>query len=94
MLYDSFFFLWFKQTQHISTCKPRKFDIIELADGQDGWKIETRKRLTGKLKGSTYKVYISPSSCKYYALTKAQDNGFKATDANDGRKNRRKKKTT
>lgn len=74
------------------TCKPRKFEVIELAGGQDGWKIETRKRLSGKLKGNTYKVFISPNDAKYYALTKAQENGFKPDDTTDGRKRRRNQK--
>ena len=69
----------------------RKFEVVEVADCQDGWKIETRKRLTGKLRGNTYKVFIDGSGSKCYSLSKAVENGFKADGTVDGRKNRHKK---
>ena len=66
--------------------------MIATADVQDGWKIETRKRMSGKLKGSTYKVFLAPSGAKYYSMAKAvQDGGFKRTLSCDGRMKRRKK---
>ena len=49
--------------------------------------------MSGKLKGSLYKVYISPSETKYYSLSKAiSEGGFKHDGASDGRKTRHKKK--
>lgn len=53
---------------------------------QDSWKIEVRKRLSGKLKGNLYKVYISPKGAKFYSRSKAIEQGFAADDAQDGRK--------
>lgn len=32
--------------------------------------------MSGKLKGTTYKVFISPDSTKYYSLKKAMESGF------------------
>ena len=49
-----------------------------------------RKRLSGKLRGNLYKVYISPDGAKHYSLSKAKDNGFPA-DEGDGRKGRKKR---
>ena len=76
-----------------STCKPtlRKFEVIATADAQDGWQIETRKRLSGKMKNYTYKVFIDPHGTKYYSLAKAVQVGFKASAADDGRKTRHQK---
>ena len=64
---------------------------------QDSWKIEVRKRLSGKLKGNLYKVYISPKGAKFYSRSKATEQGFAADDAQDGRKKKKpcaKKKGT
>ena len=74
-----------------SVVELRKFEVIELADAQDGWKIETRRRMSGKMKGQNYKVYISPDGTKYYSLTQACKNGFQASAEHDGRTTRRKK---
>ena len=61
-------------------------------DSQDGWKIETRKRLSGKLKGGEYKVFISPCGTKYYSMAKAiAQGGLKRSDSKDGRKNKKGK---
>ena len=55
--------------------------------------METRKRMSGKLKGGLYKVYISPDSVKYYSLNKAiSEGGFQGQASTDGRRTRRKKK--
>ena len=56
---------------------------------QDSWKIEVRKRLSGKLMGNLYKVYISPNGAKFYSRSKAIEQGFASDDAQDGRKNKR-----
>ena len=48
-------------------------------------------RLTGKLKGGTYKVFISKDGTKYYSLCQAIKHGFKSDGTTDGRKNRKKK---
>ena len=68
----------------------RKFEVVEIADCQDGWKVETRKRLTGKLRGNTYKVFVDGDGSKFYSLSKALKNGFKADGTVDGRKTRHK----
>ncbi len=49
--------------------------------------------MSGKLKNSTYKVYIAPgdSGTKYYSMSKAVEAGFKADESHDGRKKRGKK---
>lgn len=52
--------------------------------------METRKRLTGKQKGNTYKVFISKDGGKFYSLTKAKEQGFKDEGICDGRKTRHK----
>ena len=54
--------------------------------------MEVRKRLSGKLVGNLYKVYVSPNDAKYYSLAKAIANGFKAEWSQDGRKKRAKVK--
>ncbi len=54
--------------------------------------MEVRKRLSGKLMGNLYKVYVSPNDAKYYSLAKAVANGFKAEWSQDGRKKRAKVK--
>ena len=48
--------------------------------------------MSGKLSGSTYKVFVSPSGVKYYSLSKAEnEGGFKKTESFvDGRTTRRK----
>ena len=50
-------------------------DTIE--NVQDGWKVETRIRMSGKLKGHEYRAYKSPSGLTYFSLKQAQLNGFK-----------------
>lgn len=55
--------------------------------------MEVRKRLSGKLKGNLYKVFVSPNDSKYYSLAKAVENGFKAEWSQDGRKKKRAKVT-
>lgn len=72
----------------------RKFEVIAIrATGQDGWKIETRKRVSGKLMGQEYKVFIAPDGTKHYSLTSAANKGgFKRTKSMDGRTARHKKK--
>lgn len=55
------------------------------------WTIETRRRLTGKLKGHTYKVYIDSEGRKEYSLPKAKAKGFDGSDeVPDGRTKRGK----
>ena len=68
----------------------RKYEVIDRSE-QDGWTIETRKRMSGKLKGGTYKVFIEPSGVKHYSANKAKLAGFKGSRACDGRKKRGKK---
>lgn len=51
-----------------------------------------RKRMSGKLKGNVYKVYIDSEGNKYYSLKKAADNGFVVVDGlGDGRTKKSKK---
>ena len=47
--------------------------------------------MTGKLRGNTYKVFIDGAGSKFYSLSKALENGFKADGSLDGRKTRHKK---
>lgn len=72
----------------------RKYELIHAEEQECGWRIETRKRLSGKLKNNTYKVYISKEGVKYYSLAKAtRDGGFQGADGvSDGRKKRAKRK--
>ena len=73
----------------------RKYEVVSVVNGQDGWKIEERKRQSGKLLGQCYKVFISPTDVKYYSLAKAiKDGGFKPSDTSeiDGRKRGKNKK--
>lgn len=49
---------------------------------QDNWQVETRRRNSGKLAGSVYKVWTSPQGTKYYSLNKAKAAGFDAVEAN------------
>ena len=63
----------------------RKFEVVETIDLAQDWTIEVRKRLSGKLAGNTYKVFIAPDKNKFYSLAKARANGFAATDYVDGR---------
>ena len=71
---------------------PSKFEVVQIDTVQD-WKIEVRRRLTGKLKGHTYKVFIDSNGQKFYSLAKAKkDGGFQHADAIDGRKTRHAKK--
>lgn len=68
----------------------RKFEIFRTIDGQDGWKIEWRKRMSGKLKGNLYKVFLSPTGGKHYSLKDAKAQGFKGGPELDGRRKRKK----
>ena len=54
----------------------RKYEIVQTTR-QDQWEVQTRKRKSGKLCGSLYKVWTSPNGTKYYSLKKAKDAGFK-----------------
>ena len=56
---------------------PRKYEVVHLEQNrQDKWTVETRSRKSGKLEGSTYKVWTSPNGSKYYSLKKAIEGGF------------------
>lgn len=68
----------------------RKYDLVERSDKQDGWVLEIRKRMSGKLKGSTYKVFIAPDGGKHYSAPAAEKAGFKRTKSCDGRKKTKK----
>ena len=61
-------------------------------EGSEGWQVEMRKRLTGKLKGQLYKVFVSPTGTKFYSLTKAKEAGLKGKSIPDGRTKKAKKK--
>lgn len=50
--------------------------MVDVVPAQDGWKIETRKRLAGKSEGSTYKVFIDPNQKPWYSKSTAVKNGF------------------
>ena len=75
----------------IPTIPLRKYEVVETLTTPQDWKIETRKRLTGKLKGQEYKVFVDPEGCKHYSFSKAQQAGFDG-ECPDGRKKRAKAK--
>ncbi|CAJ1459461.1 unnamed protein product [Effrenium voratum] len=56
------------------SCKKSSVDCVQ---SKDGWKVETRKRMSGKLANSLYKVYIGPDERQYYSHAKARLAGFK-----------------
>ena len=57
---------------------PRKYAIVRLEQNrQDGWTVEIRLRQSGKLVGSEYKVFKSPTGTTYYSKAKAVKDGFK-----------------
>ena len=70
----------------------RKYEVIELLEFPQEWKVETRKRLSGKLKGGLYKVFINGEGRKFYSLTEAVKSGFSPPEGFivDARKNRAK----
>ena len=87
-------FVFFCLSNSVTTLTLRKFEVVESISLQD-WKVETRKRMSGKLKGNLYKVYINPEGVKYYSLSKAiKEGGFVPDESTntDGRKTRRKRK--
>ena len=70
----------------------RNYELVEtIALAQDGWKVEVRKRLSGKLAGNLYKVFVSSDGTKHYSMAKAVQGGFNADNYEDGRKTRHKK---
>ena len=54
----------------------RNYIVDTIANAQDGWKVETRVRLSGNQKGNKYKCFKSPSGICYWSLKKAKENGF------------------
>ena len=75
---------------------PRLFwmDIIQnpvAKEIRDCWDYRplTGKRLTGKLRGHLYKVFISPTGVKFYTLGKACQAGFPKEECDDGRTNKK-----
>ena len=66
----------------------RKYDVVHSqTQRQDNWQVETRRRKSGKMAGSLYKVWTSPNGTKYYSQKKAMEAGFK-DDGNDAPGNR------
>ena len=63
---------------------------------EDGWRVETRVRTSGKQAGCSYKLYKSPSGVSYWSLVSAQEAGFtgysdgRPLDARAKRKNKKK----
>lgn len=70
---------WSLQYQNL-----RKYEIVQTTR-QDNWEVQTRKRKSGKLCGSLYKVWTSPNGTKYYSLKKAKDAGFKGEETHGSR---------
>lgn len=68
----------------------RNFELVETVKLAQDWQIQVRKRLSGKLAGHLYKVFIGPDGNKHYSLAKARVAGFTA-DYQDGRTRRQKK---
>ena len=69
----------------------RNFELVEIIALAQDWQIQVRKRLSGKLAGNLYKVFIAPDGIKHYSLAKARQAGFNAEDYQDGRKARHQK---
>ena len=61
----------------------RKYDQVHVAKSQDGWEVETRRRMSGKMEGSLYKVWTNSSGTKFYSLKKAKDAGYKGDAEGD-----------
>ena len=70
---------------HHESLELRNFEIVETIQCLQDWKVEVRKRLSGKLQGNLYKVFISPNDCKFYSLAKAIVAGFNPEGFKDGR---------
>ena len=43
---------------------------------QDGWNVQVRRRLKGKMEGKLYKVWVSPKGIQYYSMKEAAKHGF------------------
>ena len=84
---------WLVKMQHEqewTTLYLRNFELVETVKLAQDWQIQVRKRLSGKLAGNLYKVFVRPDGVKYYSLGKARAGGFTA-DYEDGRKRRQPK---
>ena len=67
----------------------RNFELVETVKLAQDWQIQVRKRLSGKLAGHLYKVFVGPDGTKHNSLAKARAGGFSA-DYQDGRARRQK----
>ena len=54
----------------------RNYEVDSIQKLQDGWKVETRIRLSGKQEGSMYKCFRSPSGAYHWSLKQAKQAGF------------------
>lgn len=83
-------------TLNITGSNLRKYEVVHSeTQRRDNWCVETRRRQSGKLAGSTYTVWTSPSGTKYYSKTKAIEAGFKDDRGEDveGEKPKKKART-
>ena len=55
----------------------RNYKVDTILNAQEGWKVETRIRISGKQAGSSYKCFKAPTGTCYWSLRKAKENGFK-----------------
>ena len=62
-----------------------------LFDVQDGWKVETRVRLSGKQQGSQYKCFKSPTGAQYWSIRQAMEHGFTGLESGEPLDGRRKR---
>ena len=75
-------------TLQTSIHNQRKYDVVHSETSrQDKWEVETRRRQSGKMKGSCYKVWTSPGGQKFYSLKKAIAAGFDNKSEGTGDKN-------
>ena len=71
----------------------RNYSLESLDKAQDDWKVETRLRLSGKAKGTSYKCFRALDGNVYWSIKKAAEAGFKGyLDGKnpDGRSRRKK----
>ena len=65
----------------------RNYVVDTIDKMQDGWKIETRIRTSGKQCGNPYKVYKQPlTGLNFWSVAAAVQAGFDAGGVTDGRK--------
>ena len=57
--------------------EPRQYQLVATVTfEQEGWNVQVRRRLKGKMAGKLYKVWVSPKGVQYYSMKEAVKNGF------------------